>query len=379
MSSPDSPNTQQTNNKKPSSLAVISLITVLVAISIAFLLSYATNNIDPNSNSTANLFQLRQFFRPTSSSSSGLITTAGKESLKSAIASQPYQKQKFDPVKKDKMRTPVYFLSHGGPSIMYDDKHPAYSKLAQIGREITTKVKPRAVVVFSAHWQAGRDTVQVNTAEITDLIYDFYGFPSHYYKEKFPNVGSKELAEKVLGLLGKVGIKAEGVKRGLDHGVWASFKCAFEPDSNPLNVPIVQVSLFKSEDPIQHYRLGQAVSELRDENILIIVSGMAVHNLRDLQFTRGDPKPLPYTASFDEALKDAVTTAPADREKAMADLLKRPDARQAHPYFDHLLPIHIGAGAAGDDLGKRLWTLKEGSMSWAQYRFGEVANSSSFL
>ncbi|THC97102.1 hypothetical protein EYZ11_003420 [Aspergillus tanneri] len=262
---------------------------------------------------------------------------------------------------------------------MYDDKHPAYSKLAQIGREITTKVKPRAVVVFSAHWQAGRDTVQVNTAEITDLIYDFYGFPSHYYKEKFPNVGSKELAEKVLGLLGKVGIKAEGVKRGLDHGVWASFKCAFEPDSNPLNVPIVQVSLFKSEDPIQHYRLGQAVSELRDENILIIVSGMAVHNLRDLQFTRGDPKPLPYTASFDEALKDAVTTAPADREKAMADLLKRPDARQAHPYFDHLLPIHIGAGAAGDDLGKRLWTLKEGSMSWAQYRFGEVANSSSFL
>ncbi|OJJ85159.1 DODA-type extradiol aromatic ring-opening family dioxygenase [Aspergillus glaucus CBS 516.65] len=275
------------------------------------------------------------------------------------------------------MRTPVYFLSHGGPNVMYQVDHPAYKKLGQIGREITTKVKPRAVVVFSAHWQASRDTIQVNTAEITDLIYDFYGFPSHYYKEKYPNVGSAEVSKKVLDALGAAGIKAEGVKRGLDHGVWASFKCAFEPDKNPLNVPIVQVSLFKTEDPVQHYRLGQAVSHLRDDDVLIIASGMAVHNLRDMMYSFGDPRPLPYTASFDEALKNAVTTAPEDREKAMSELLKRPDARQAHPYFDHLLPIHIGAGAAGEDRAKRLWTLGEGSLSWAQYRFGEVANSSS--
>lgn len=124
---------------------------------------------------------------------------------------------------------------------MYEVEHPAYRKLAQIGREITTKVKPRAVVVFSAHWQAGRETIQVNTAEKTDLIYEyvqnefhccseltkssFYGFPSHYYKEKYPNVGSPEVAHKVLDLLKEAAIEAEGVKRGLDHGVWASFKC----------------------------------------------------------------------------------------------------------------------------------------------------------
>jgi aromatic ring-opening dioxygenase catalytic subunit (LigB family) len=55
---------------------------------------------------------------------------------------------------------------------MYDIDHPAYKELGKIGREITTKVKPRAVVVFSAHWQAGRDTVQVNMAEMTELIYE---------------------------------------------------------------------------------------------------------------------------------------------------------------------------------------------------------------
>lgn len=100
---------------------------------------------------------------------------------------------------------------------------------------------------------------------------------------------------------------------------------------------------------------------------------MAVHNLRDLQFPSGLSKPLPYTASFDEARKEAVETTPDDREEAMAGLLKRPDARQAHPTLDHLLPIYIGAGAAAEDAGQRLWTLKEASVSWAQYRFGAVA------
>ena len=53
----------------------------------------------------------------------------------------------------------------------------------------------------------------------------FYGFPENYYQEKYPNVGSQEVAQEVIDALHKAGIKAEGVKRGLDHGVWVSFKC----------------------------------------------------------------------------------------------------------------------------------------------------------
>ena len=55
---------------------------------------------------------------------------------------------------------------------MYETGHPAYAMLGHIGREITGKVNPKAVVVFSAHWQGGRDTILINTAEITDLIYE---------------------------------------------------------------------------------------------------------------------------------------------------------------------------------------------------------------
>ncbi|KAJ0424374.1 putative aromatic ring-opening dioxygenase LigB subunit [Aspergillus carlsbadensis] len=367
-----SASTQPRDNER-SSITLVSILTAAVAVSLALFFGLGLTNA--NTNTPANVFSLRRFTPSFWASGSrrqlGSVATAAVDSSKTKpIPTSPV-------VSGDKkMKTPVYFLSHGGPNIMYDVDHPAYKELGKIGREITTKVKPRAVVVFSAHWQAGRDAVQVNTAEMTELIYDFYGFPSHYYEEKYPNVGSKEVATKVLDAFKEAGIKAEGVKRGLDHGVWASFKCAFEPETNPLNVPIVQVSLFNSEDPMQHFRLGRAVQKLREENILIIVSGMAVHNLRDLRFTFGNPRPMPYTVSFDEALKDAATASPAERPQALTELLKRGDARQAHPTFDHLLPIHVGAGAAGDDLGKRLFTLKEGSMSWAQFRFGEVANAS---
>lgn len=118
---------------------------------------------------------------------------------------------------------PTYFLGIGGPNFIENTKHPAYLKLAEIGKEITTKVKPKAVVVFSAHWQEGPSAVAINAVEHTDLIYDFYGFPPHYYEIKYPNKGSPEVANKVIQRLTAAGIHVNEVKRGLDHGVWVGF------------------------------------------------------------------------------------------------------------------------------------------------------------
>jgi aromatic ring-opening dioxygenase catalytic subunit (LigB family) len=270
-------------------------------------------------------------------------------------------------------KTPVYFLSHGGPNIIEQTQHPAYAKLQEIGHEITHQVKPKAVVVLSGHWEGYRDTIEVNVAETMPLIYDFSNFPPHYYEFKYPHTGSPELANKVLQMLESAGIKAEGVRRGLDHGVWASFMCAFNPEQNPLGVPIVQVSIFGTDDPDMHYNLGKALAPLREEGVQIITSGMAVHNLRDRwRVVRGEPGALDYTYSFDQALKEAVEQPPEARQKAMSELLARKDAKQAHPTFDHLLPIHVAAGSSFSEPGKQLWTLAEGSLSWAQYRFGEV-------
>jgi 4,5-DOPA dioxygenase extradiol len=115
-------------------------------------------------------------------------------------------------------------------------------------------------------------------------------------------------------------------------------------------------------DAKKHIELGWAVEKLREEGILIIVSGMVVHNLRDMAFS-GLGKVMPYTEIFDEALKEAVEghgTA-EERDNAMVELLPRPDARKAHPTFEYLLPTHVGVGAAGTDKGERLWTLRMGT------------------
>lgn len=56
----------------------------------------------------------------------------------------------------------------------------------------------------------------------------------------------------------------------------------------------------------------------------------------------------------------------------MTALMERSDARNAHPTLEHILPIYVAAGAAGIDVGQQIWTFPEGSLSWAQYRFGEV-------
>lgn len=64
---------------------------------------------------------------------------------------------------------------------MYDTKHPAYAELQKLGKEITgPAVKPKAVVVVSAHWQAANDddsagdeVVEVNFQEEDGgLIYE---------------------------------------------------------------------------------------------------------------------------------------------------------------------------------------------------------------
>jgi hypothetical protein len=74
-----------------------------------------------------------------------------KSNILQTTSTQPTTMMSSSSVPKTPARTPVYFLSIGGPNFMEDTKHPAYAQMAAVGREITTKVKPKAIVVFSAH------------------------------------------------------------------------------------------------------------------------------------------------------------------------------------------------------------------------------------
>jgi 4,5-DOPA dioxygenase extradiol len=58
-------------------------------------------------------------------------------------------------------------------------------------------------------------------------------------------------------------------------------------------VPIVQVSLYNNEDLDSHYRLGQALQSLRNDGIVVIACGMAVHNLQDFRNVRATGEIMP--------------------------------------------------------------------------------------
>ena len=135
-------------------------------------------------------------------------------------------------------------------------------------------VRPRAVLVISGHWEMPQPTV--NIAERPKLLFDYYGFPEHTYRLKYPVSGAPELESRVRSLVEQAGFEL-GVetKRGLDHGVFVPFMLIY-PGAD---VPIMQLSLQQSLDASLHLALGRALAPLRDQGILIVGSGMSYHNL----------------------------------------------------------------------------------------------------
>ncbi|KAI8346361.1 Extradiol ring-cleavage dioxygenase, class III enzyme, subunit B [Choanephora cucurbitarum] len=263
-------------------------------------------------------------------------------------------------------RTPVFYVSHGGPNLLENQEKPGQF-FEWLGEYIQNELKPKAIVVISAHWQGeGQNNIFVDISSKPKLIYDFYGFPQRYYEQTWNQPGSPEIANRVIELLEKSGIKADGEKHGHDHGVWVPLKRAM----NSTNIPIVEVSTFSHEDMPMHVKLGEALAPLRDEQVLIIGSGSATHNLRDLKVYINQPSPK-YVIDFDRRLEEvAVRFQGKDRHDAANKLDQHPDFRRSHPTAEHLVPFHVAVGAAGNDEGKKLVSFYQSSLSWASYGFG---------
>jgi aromatic ring-opening dioxygenase catalytic subunit (LigB family) len=209
--------------------------------------------------------------------------------------------------------------------------------------------RPASVLVISGHWETVRPTV--NTAEHPSLLFDYSGFPEHTYRLTYPVAGSPALAARVRALVADAGISSdENHDRGLDHGVFIPFKLIYPA----ADVPMVQLSLNRDRDASTHLALGRALAPLRNEDVLIVGSGMSYHNLRELFVDRPDVNR--SAEDFDRWLNEAVTEPDAGvRAAKLAEWRQAPGARAAHPTPEHLLPLMVAAGAAGSDLGRRTY------------------------
>lgn len=264
-------------------------------------------------------------------------------------------------------RMPVWFIPHGGGPCFFMEWNPpdAWDRTADFLKDLaaTLPCKPRAIVMVSAHWL--EPSFSVTSCARPELIYDYYGFPPHTYELKYPAPGDPQLAAHMAELLGRAQMPVQqNPSRGFDHGMFIPLMLMF-PDAN---IPVVQLSLHNSLDPQVHLKAGQALEALRDEGVLIIGSGMSFHNMR----AYGDPRFGPISDEFDRWLTHAVEAEPQQRHKALVDWAQAPSARLSHPPHaeEHLLPLMVAAGAAGQGKGQRMFSDRVMETTLSAFTFG---------
>jgi len=263
------------------------------------------------------------------------------------------------------IRFPTLFISHGGGPWPYiEDMRQRFAiTAAELERlPAALPAKPKAILVITGHWEAPQFTV--STAEHPPMEYDYYGFPEHTYQVKYPAPGSPVLAKRVRELLSLAGIESsEDDNRGFDHGTFVPLMLMY-PDAD---VPVVLLSMKSTYDPLEHIRLGEALAPLRDEGVLIIGSGLTYHNMRGF----GRPASFEPSAQFEQYLYEAITDHdPQKRNQALVNWEQAPAARLVHPREDHLIPLMVVAGAAGNSIGQRIFTDTVFEVVMVSYRFG---------
>jgi 4,5-DOPA dioxygenase extradiol len=257
---------------------------------------------------------------------------------------------------------PAVFLGHGSPMNAIED-----NPWSRAFRELRTSLpRPRAILVVSAHWFV--PGARVTAHQNPPTLYDFGGFPRELYQLQYPAPGDPDLARRTRSLLGEDRVALDD-RRGLDHGAWSVLVHLF-PEAD---VPVVQLSLDETLSPTEHFERARALKSLREEGVLLLGSGNAVHNLGDAfrQRSRGRESTPSWAVRFDEAVKQACLDG--DRS-SLTRLLETEEGPLAHPSPDHFLPILYTAAIADerDDVAFPIEGFDWGSISMRSVVFGQA-------
>lgn len=258
---------------------------------------------------------------------------------------------------------PSLFVSHGAPSLAIE-RNDTVEFLRKLGTELD---RPRAILCVSAHW--GTHMPMVSAAAKPETIHDFGGFAEELYRMRYRARGAPEVAARTAALLKDAGIEAQvSPDRGLDHGAWVPLLLMY-PSAD---IPVTQLSIQPQAGTAAHFRMGQALSPLRREGVLVLATGSATHNLSRLGREGVTPE---WAAQFDEWLYQKITGC--DVEELLNYRELAPYSQLAHPTDEHLLPLFVAMGAGSDGASgektcgqslHRGWT--HGSLSMAAYSFG---------
>jgi aromatic ring-opening dioxygenase catalytic subunit (LigB family) len=221
------------------------------------------------------------------------------------------------------------------------------------------------VLMISGHWEERQFSLMA--AEKPPMVYDYGGFPPHTYSISYPAPGAPALAAQVKALIETAGLpSALDAQRGFDHGAFTTLFPMY-PEAD---VPVVQLSMLQGYDPAVHLALGRALAPLRDEDVLIVGSGLSYHNLRAF-----GPAAKAASSRFDAWLQQTLLQAtPAERSALLLHWSEAPAARQAHPREDHLIPLMVAVGAAEGEAGSLIYHEADfmGGVTASSFRFGAL-------
>ncbi len=256
---------------------------------------------------------------------------------------------------------PAIFAAHGSPMLALEEN--AYTRAL---RSLGERYRPRAVIVFTAHWESNIQAISDVAAYET--IHDFGGFPQELYRMRYPARGDAATAVRAAELLTEAGIPfVWDRRRGLDHGAWVPLRLIY-PDGS---VPVVQMSVNPWASPAEQYRIGQALAPLRREDVMILASGGTIHNFATLRWD-DPPEADAWAVAFDDWLLGRI------REWDLPALFdyerQAPGARLAVPPGgnEHFVPLFYALGAADDQrtVQELHRSYRYGNLSHALWAFG---------
>lgn len=239
------------------------------------------------------------------------------------------------PVQGRKM--PVLFTSHGNPMDipLTKEERPFWNTLHELGSGLQHQYEIRAALVVSAHW-CTRGTF-VNISPEQKQIYDYYGFPEHYYDPVYQARGAPTVAQEVKKIAPDV---HETTDWGLDHGAWPMLMHLF-PDAN---IPVFQMSIDYYARPEYHFELGRQLGSLRERGVLIIGSGSLIHNLKlaTQKMMTGDKSMYGWEQEYDAWIKQQID------KRNLNDIINYTESHElgklAAPTPDHYVPVLYSLG-----------------------------------
>lgn len=226
------------------------------------------------------------------------------------------------------MKTPVLFVGHGSPmNITLDNEFTG--SLKELGK---TLPKPKAIGIFSAHWQT--QGIKVHCADRAKQIYDFFGFPDELYQVTYNPAGASAYGKKAAELMGG---KCDS-SWGNDHAAWSVLMHMY-PEAD---IPVFYISSDMAAEYQTLLETSAKLKPLREDGVLFIGSGNIVHNLRNADFYNMDAKPLPRATEFDTAIKGAIMSGLSSR---ICDIAQYGEcAKFAVPTRDHYIPFIMACG-----------------------------------